>query len=887
MRLKTSLRICLIVLSLFAGSLVLKAQTYTPVAVTGFNHDLVAETFPNAIATTDTVIDATNHVMYSQAFATAGGFAGGLPNSGTITDASNTRQFQMQPFNSNNMLFVLRNTVRSLTLTTPASYQKLSVMAFSTENASLFNVTVNFTDGTSNQYITNFSLLDWFTGTGNIAGSGYGRMTRINPVTTVQSPPPPYFYYVDINLTCADRVKQVQSLTFRNSTTAGFNAPFPNACVLAVSGQLNTFSATTSSVSASCNSSNGSASVSVTGNNPNYTYSWNSTPVQTGSTATNLPPGNYTVTITDASGCINTQNVVVGQLNSPTITTSATPSTICSGSSSQLSITATGGTLTSYNWTPGNLTTSNPTVSPAITTTYTVTGQDNNGCNYSQQVTVNVTQTPTSPVAPNVQVCEGTTGTLQVQSPVAGYTYAWYTAATGGAAVATGTSYSPTATTGTVTYYVEATNTGCPGPRTAVTLTFNPPPAPPIVPNIQVCQGSNGTFVVQGAQALYTYSWYSVPTGGTAISTGSSFTVTNVTSNQTYYVEASQSGCTGTRTMVTVTANPIPAAPTVPGITVCQGSNGSLQVQSPQAGYTYNWYSAAAGGSPIAAGTSFNVSNVTSTQTYYVDATNTGCTSTRTAVTVTMNPLPSAPVVPDVQVCQGGNATLQVQSPQAGNTYNWYTSAVGGTAVATGTSYAPTAGAGSQTYYVEATNGGCASTRTAANVTISPTPHVSAGGNKTINVGDVVQLNATASAGTYLWTPALGLSSATVLNPNANPSQTTTYTLTVTSALGCTASDQATITVLSCINPMEAFTPNGDGINDVWLISTNGCLAYAKVAVYNRYGNRVYENDSYKNDWDGKYHGKPLPDGTYYFIITYKLVNSDQRIRRGTVTILR
>src|SRR4051812_38058806 len=116
------------------------AQTYTPITVTGFTHDVVAETYPNALAATDTVLDGSAYVMYSQAFATAGGFAGGLPNSGLISDAGNVRQFQLRPYNANNALFVLRNGVNGLTLATPATYQKLSVLAFATEGNSLINV---------------------------------------------------------------------------------------------------------------------------------------------------------------------------------------------------------------------------------------------------------------------------------------------------------------------------------------------------------------------------------------------------------------------------------------------------------------------------------------------------------------------------------------------------------------------------------------------------------------------------------------------------------------------------------------------------------------------------------------------------------------------------
>jgi gliding motility-associated-like protein len=86
---------------------------------------------------------------------------------------------------------------------------------------------------------------------------------------------------------------------------------------------------------------------------------------------------------------------------------------------------------------------------------------------------------------------------------------------------------------------------------------------------------------------------------------------------------------------------------------------------------------------------------------------------------------------------------------------------------------------------------------------------------------------------------------------------------------------------------MEAFTPNGDGINDYWIIAEGGCLSFARAEVFNRYGHKVYESRDYKNNWDGTYKGSPLPDGTYYFIITYQLINGKPVYQRGNVTILR
>jgi gliding motility-associated-like protein len=87
---------------------------------------------------------------------------------------------------------------------------------------------------------------------------------------------------------------------------------------------------------------------------------------------------------------------------------------------------------------------------------------------------------------------------------------------------------------------------------------------------------------------------------------------------------------------------------------------------------------------------------------------------------------------------------------------------------------------------------------------------------------------------------------------------------------------------------MDAFSPNGDGINDRWN-AANGtsCTRQIYVKVYNRYGGLIYRNDNYNNEWDGTYNGKPAADGTYYYVITYMLINGKSVQLTGNVTILR
>ncbi|MBL0056601.1 MAG: gliding motility-associated C-terminal domain-containing protein [Chitinophagaceae bacterium] len=173
-------------------------------------------------------------------------------------------------------------------------------------------------------------------------------------------------------------------------------------------------------------------------------------------------------------------------------------------------------------------------------------------------------------------------------------------------------------------------------------------------------------------------------------------------------------------------------------------------------------------------------------------------------------------------------------------------------------------------------------------VSVLPGVTANAGPGSSILEGSSVILQGSGSSGTYSWTPAAGLSATNILNPVAKPASTTTYTLRITNSQGCFATSNVTITVIpNCTNPKNAFTPNKDGYNDVWFITDGNCLIRANVQVYNRYGSRVFESADYRNDWDGTYKGKALPDGTYYYVIKYLLINNAQVERKGNVTILR
>lgn len=193
------------------------------------------------------------------------------------------------------------------------------------------------------------------------------------------------------------------------------------------------------------------------------------------------------------------------------------------------------------------------------------------------------------------------------------------------------------------------------------------------------------------------------------------------------------------------------------------------------------------------------------------------------------------------------------------------------------------------TYMLLASLGSCSKTYT-VNISVTEPVLVDAGQPISIIQGDHIKIFATATGATnYSWTPATGLNASTILSPIAQPAITTLYTITATNALGCSSSDDVLITVIPyCVRVRNAFTPNGDGINDLWLVYDNyECLRNVTVHVFNRYGSEVYSSKDYHDNWDGRFKGKSVPDGTYYGVIDFTLVNGKVFTMKTDLTILR
>ena len=177
---------------------------------------------------------------------------------------------------------------------------------------------------------------------------------------------------------------------------------------------------------------------------------------------------------------------------------------------------------------------------------------------------------------------------------------------------------------------------------------------------------------------------------------------------------------------------------------------------------------------------------------------------------------------------------------------------------------------GTLTYLLTVTNSNGCSDRDTIELTINPLPNVDAGPDTSVISGQSIQIggNPTGPASaSYLWSPSLALNDSLIANPVSSTTITTTYVVMVVDQNGCTASDTMNLRIDPEIFIPNGISPNSDGKNDFWVIDNIERFPDNEVEIYNRWGELLYLKKSYDNKWDGTYNGKPLPIGTYYYVL--------------------
>ena len=185
-------------------------------------------------------------------------------------------------------------------------------------------------------------------------------------------------------------------------------------------------------------------------------------------------------------------------------------------------------------------------------------------------------------------------------------------------------------------------------------------------------------------------------------------------------------------------------------------------------------------------------------------------------------------------------------------------------------------------------NGGVDTLQRKFTITVNPLPVVTITSNKgnTVSKGDTIRLTASGGA-TYNWANVDGIISG-VNNAvlTARALQNTTYTVAARSAAGCSATASINIGTIEDfkVDATNILTPNGDGRNDRFVIRNIDVYPDNELRVFDRAGRQVYQQRSYNNTWDGTLNGRPLAEGTYYYILT---IEGGKKTAKGFITIIR
>ncbi|WP_164490308.1 T9SS type A sorting domain-containing protein [Runella sp. SP2] len=528
---------------------------------------------------------------------------------------------------------------------------------------------------------------------------------------------------------------------------------------------------TMSSTAVTCNGgNNGTATVNATGGTPPYTYSW----PNGGNTATitGLTAGNYTVTVTDASGVVKSSSVVVTEPPALVVNPSNTPVKCNGGNDGTATVNVSGGTGTyTYSWSGGVTSTTN-TATGLVAGTYTVTVKDANNCEKSVAITITepsaIVMTPSSTPVRCKNGNDGT-ATVAVSGGTGSYTYTWSGGVTSTTNTATGL------TVGSYTVTVKDAN-NC---QKSITITINEPATLLTISianstNISCFGANNGTATgqISGGNTPYTYLWSNGTTNLTTTNLGAGVNTLQVTD---------ANGCIKSASVTIMEPAAIVLTPSSTTVKCFGGNDGTATVTASggTGSYTYSW----SGGITSTTNTATGLTAGTYTVTVK-DANN--CQK-NINITVTE---PSALVLtPNTTAvtCNGGTdgtASVTVNGGTEPYTYTWSGGSISTTNTATGLT------AGTYTVLVkDANNCQKSITITVAEptplaLTSSSTPVKCKGSND--GTATVTASGGTGSY-TYSWSNGITSTSNTVTGLTSG-----SYTVTVKDANNC----QKSITIV-------------------------------------------------------------------------------------------
>jgi gliding motility-associated-like protein len=302
-------------------------------------------------------------------------------------------------------------------------------------------------------------------------------------------------------------------------------------------------------------------------------------------------------------------------------------------------------------------------------------------------------------------------------------------------------------------------------------------------------------------------------------------------------------------------------------------TNASITAGS-DAGLTYTYWTDAAATSLLS-----NPGAIAASGTYYIKATNaSGCEQIK-PVKVTLNNPPAVVMAGSTIICSGSKAVITVTLTGTAPFRFSYSDGVKTYNVGpiSSANYQLTVSPGSNTTYTISSlaDAYCSATGNLSSATITVVSAITAVRYSTItaDANTSTQINARSLAGnnTYLWAPPVGLDAYNTINPVFKHNKTTEYLITITSEQGCNVTDTLLVKIKppDAESPVEdiiapkAWTPNGDGQNDLLRPKLINIRELKYFRIFNRWGELVYESNSSVEGWNGIYKGKPQVMDTY------------------------
>ena len=446
--------------------------------------------------------------------------------------------------------------------------------------------------------------------------------------------------------------------------------------------------------------------------------------------------GTYTVTVTDANNCSNSDEIVVTVNALPAINL-GNDTSICAGNSITFNATA---AMTTYAWTDAS---TGSSITASNAGYYAVTITDANGCVNSDAINLGIYSLPTVSIA-DAAICAGDVYTFNAP---AGLSYAWSTAES--------TQSISNGTAGT--YSVTVTDANNCSNSDGATLTVNALPVVNLGNDVAVCSGATATL--NAGTGFVSYSW----------SDGSSNQAVFATTAGTYVVTVTDlNGCSNNDDIV-VTVNALPVVNLGNDTSICAGN--SLALVATPGMTTYQWTTGA------------STANISATNAgfYSVTVTNSNGCSSSDAINLGIYSLPTVSIA-DAAICSGDNYTF---SAPAGLTYAWSTSAT------TQTISASTAGS----YTVTVTNSNGCSASDAAVLTVNALPTVTLGANQAICSGSSTALTPGTGYTSYAWSTSSAAQTISVSTAN-----TYTVTVTDANGCANNASVVVSVNALPVVN---------------------------------------------------------------------------------------